>query len=442
MIYAVAKVVMTGVTRIYFRSLEQVGAPGPEVAGRLFAANHFNGLVDPLVFLVAADFTASPIAKSTLFSTPGLKQLLWIADAVPILRRKDAPDKASGGNEAVFDRVADHLGRGGNLLIFPEGVSHTEPHVLPVKTGAARMLARAHERGARGLTLQAVALDFDARDTFRSRALVTYGPVHEVDEVAGRAGAGEPLVHALTELIARDLGELVVQGESRGELLRIREIAEILAASSRHEARDHGAPREAGTLDARAVIAREAFARAREVDPERYQAVVEAVDRYVHARAALGLTEEQVARGQEVLDPRRLLRAFLLSLSAPLALVGALLYQLPYRLPRLVAARLSQGEGDVISSYKLGVALLAFPIWIGALIAAALALVHPAWGRLACVALIVASPLCSIVWIDRLDDRRGRRFLTTASTAGVKELARLRLLRSHAVDAILAARKP
>ena len=95
-------------------------------------------------------------------------------------------------NDEIFDRVAQHLGGGGNVLIFPEGTSHSEPHVLPLKTGAARMLARSYDQGARGLSLQAVALDFDAPDRFRSRALVTYGPVHDVDAIAAQVGAGEP----------------------------------------------------------------------------------------------------------------------------------------------------------------------------------------------------------------------------------------------------------
>jgi 1-acyl-sn-glycerol-3-phosphate acyltransferase len=419
------------VTRLFFRGIEQVNAPTANVAGRLFAANHWNGIVDPLVILTTARYVASPIAKSTLFSIPGFRQLLWIAGAVPVLRRKDAPDKQSGSNDAVFDRIAEHLARGGNVLIFPEGVSHTESQVLPVKSGAARMLCRALEKGARGLTLQAVALDFDARDTFRSRALVTYGPVHAVDDAAALCGAGEPLVRTLTDEVATDLAHLVVQGKSAGELMRIRQVAEILA----HEA--HGDTR---SLAAEATIARGVFARAAELDAARYQAVVEAVDGYTQARAALGLTEEQVVRDAPRAGLARILRGLGLLVSAPFAVLGALLYQIPYRLPRWIAPALAHGELDVISTYKLAIGLIVFPLWMAGLLFLGIRFAPDSHGVVIHVLIVLLSPFAALLWVDRLDDHRGARLLRTASSAGVRDLARLRLLRRRALDAIEAAR--
>lgn len=426
MLYALVKAFLAAVTRLYFRAIEQVNAPAADISGRVFCANHWNGIVDPLVILTAADYIASPIAKSTLFSIPGFRQLLWLAEAVPILRRKDQPDKQSGSNDEVFDRIAEHLARGGNVLIFPEGVSHTEPHVLPVKTGAARMLARAHGKGARGLTVQAVALDFDHRESFRSRALITYGPVHAVDDAAAAAGKGEPLVHALTDEVAGDLSHLVIQGKSEGELIRIRQVAEILAYE---QPGAHG-------LGAQAVIAREVFARAREVDAARYQAVVEAVDRYAQARAALGLSEEQVVRDAGF-GPSQLLRGLGLLLSAPFAIAGALLYQLPYRVPRWLAGRLAHGELDVVSTYKLAVGLIVFPLWMGALLALDVWFAPGDLVLVGAALTILVSPFAALTWVDRLDDHRGRRLLQTASAAGLRNLARLRLLRQRALDVIL-----
>ena len=416
------------VSRAYFREITVVNSPGPEVAGRLFAANHWNGIVDPLVILTEAPFRASPVAKATLFSVPVFSSILRVAETVPVTRRKDAPDKQAGSNDAVFDQVAKHLADGGNVLIFPEGVSHDSPTVLPLKSGAARMLARAHQLGAVGLSLQAVALDFDARDQFRSRAVVTYGPVHQVDALV--TNDPDESVRALTEAAAHDLDQLVITGESRGEVVLVREVAEILAYG------EHDRTQAARTEIARGVVAQ---ARALGPDDSRYRSVADAVETYAQARNATRLTDAQVARGTVPFRVSRLLRAFGLWLIAPLALVGAILYQVPYRLPRF-AGRLAKGELDIVSTYKLALGLVAFPVWLALLVTLACTLLAGPL-RLLALALVLVAPFCALPWSDVLDDRRGRRLLRTASAAGVRDLARLRLLRRRALDAIEAARR-
>lgn len=415
--------------RIYFREVTTIDPPPDDVAGRLFAANHWNGIVDPLVILAEARFRASPLAKAPLFSIPVFKNLLAVAEAVPVVRRRDTPDKVRGADDSLFDKVAEHLAGGGNVLIFPEGTSHDEPTVLPLKSGAARMLARAHELGARGLSLQAVALDFDARDRFRSRAVITYGPVHAVDALV--SDDKDASVKALTEAVAADLDQLVITGESRGEVVLIREVAQMLA----HE--EHHRSLASQTELARAVIAR---GRALGHEDPRYRAAADAVEAYRHARLACDLTDEQVARGNETysLTLTRLARGLVLLALAPLALVGALLYAVPYRLPR-VATRLAKGEVDVVSTYKLAIGLVAFPLWLAGLIALAMT-VAPASMRALLAVLVVVSPFSALAWLDRIDDRRGLRLLRTAFHDGIRDLARLRLLRRRALDALFAAR--
>ncbi len=422
-------------TRIYFRKLVTVGEPAPDTAGRLFAANHFNGIVDPLLILARAPYDASPIAKSTLFKMPVLHSILGVAEAVPVTRRKDAPDKATGDNDKVFEHVAQHLHDGGNILIFPEGVSHDEAHVLPLKSGAARMLALSRQKGARGLTLQAVALDFDAPERFRSRVLVTYGPVHEVDAVAAEVGDGETLVPALMKHVADDLARLVVQGQSQGELFLIRRVAELLANEAK-----------TGGYATQVEIAREVVVAAHALGPDdpRYRAVVDAISEYSRSLSAAKITDRQVAGGRS-LTFRRALRGLWLMLLAPFALLGALLWLVPYRLPRL-ATSLAKGEIDVVSTYKLGIGMVAFPTWL-ALWSTLVLWRVPGWpAQLALLALAPISAWAALVWVDRLDDRRGARLLREASAAGKRELKGLAELRRRALAAVHvaagAARQP
>ena len=67
------------VVRIYFRELEELGDVPDGVTGRLFVANHFNAIVDPILVLTSAPCAISPVAKSTLWKVPGLR---WLLDHV------------------------------------------------------------------------------------------------------------------------------------------------------------------------------------------------------------------------------------------------------------------------------------------------------------------------------------------------------------------------
>ena len=156
--------------KLYFRDIERVGAP-PAAAtrGRVFVANHTNALLDPVLVMTDAPCEISPVAKSTLWKIPVFNWVLDRAGAVPIFRKKDNPERDASANDAVFDKIASHLSGGGNILIFPEGTSHSEPKLAPLRSGAARMMAASAARGGVPPTFQAVALEFDDKRDFRSR---------------------------------------------------------------------------------------------------------------------------------------------------------------------------------------------------------------------------------------------------------------------------------
>ncbi len=405
------------VIAIYFREIEVMGhAPPRATGGRIFAANHVNGLVDPVLVLTSADCPICPVAKSTLWRIPGLRWLLDAVDAVPIVRRRDEPGKPAGANDEAFERVAKHLSGGGNILIFPEGTSHNEPQLGTLKSGAGRMLAGARAGGARGLTFQAVGLEFDARDVFRSRALVLYGPVRDVDALARDAGAGAeeatdaagPLARAITDQLREDLSELIVEGSTWDERVLVARVAEVFA----NDAGD-------GTLAAWNAVGRQVEAATRVLratSKAAYDDVASRVSRYYALLAAAGETDERVARGRSASRaPGGIARPLRVAL-LPLSLAGVVLYALPYQVPRLVA-RLAGHEVDVISTYKLGAGLVVFSVWAAALVVAG-ALLLPA--PLALIGALVAlgSPFAALDLLDR-STRRARGPRSEATLAGL-----------------------
>lgn len=402
--------------RLYFREVERVGiSPGPDTRGRVIVSNHTNALIDPILVLTDAACEISPIAKSTLWSIPGLRWLLDRAGAVPIARRKDNPDKDATQNVEIFEKIAQHLSTGGNILIFPEGTSHNEPHLVPLRTGAARMLLAAESKRGVPPTFQAAALEFDARSDFRSRCLVLWGPVRSFADIPGDT---EERVRAATALMREDLADLLVEGETHEERLRVARVAELLS--------NDGADR---TLERWSGIGRQvelANRTLRSVDPTLVAKVAEHVDHYYAELERLGLVDAQViGRRAEPRDPEPRWKRLAL---APLAASGFALYALPYFIPRWVARGKDE---DAVSTIKLGAALLVYPLWMGGLVAGSLVMLPPPLS-IAAAAIAITSPFAALRWLDA--------WYTRGKDATPDDLARLARLRIAARTAIDEAR--
>lgn len=405
---------------VYFREIEVLGeAPSKDTGGRLFVANHVNGIVDPILVLTTAPCDISPVAKATLWKVAGLRWLLDAVQAVQIVRRADDPTKQGGSNDAVFDRIASWLAGGGNILIFPEGTSHNEPHLVEIKTGAARMLLRAIEAGAEGLTFQSVALEFDAREKFRSRALLVYGPVRSASDFPER---GDAFVAAVTEKIREDLSELLVEGATWDERRLIARVAEMLA----HDAGDP-------TLAGWNAIGRQVAAARRMLsgDPATVGSIRRRVDAYYRKLDELGLDDADIA-GPEPRAAASLVRQLYLLATLPFALIGYVLYSIPYGAVAMIARRVK--SADEMSTIKLGAGLVLYPLWGAVLIATAL-LFAPPPRSFALAAFALLSPFAAVQWRDATPEiRRWRRALFR----GVR-IGEARSARAAAMERIVAA---
>jgi 1-acyl-sn-glycerol-3-phosphate acyltransferase len=400
--------------RLYFRNIERVGEPpGPDTRGRVVVSNHTNALIDPVLVLTDAKCEISPIAKSTLWDVPGLRWLLDRAGAVPIVRRKDTPDKDATQNASMFEKIASHLSGGGNILIFPEGTSHSEPHLAPLRSGAARMMLAAEQRRGVPPTFQAAALEFDAATEFRSRCLVLWGPVRQFAEVPGD---GEERVRAATALMEADLSDLLVEGETHEERLRVARVAELIA--------NEDGDRSLGTWSGVGRQVELANRTLRTVDPQVIAKVAERVDEYYAELERLGLSDEQLT-GRDAPPPREQMSRWQRAALAPLAASGVALYALPYFIPRLIARR---WDPDAKSTIKLGSSLIVYPLWAAGLVAGSFVLLPPPLSFVG-AAVVLASPFAALRWLDAWNQR-----VATATPEELSRLSRLRMIARTAID--------
>jgi 1-acyl-sn-glycerol-3-phosphate acyltransferase len=204
--------------RVFFREIEVVGlARVPRGVPLLVVANHVNSLVDPLLILAFLGVRLRILAKSTLWRHPVVAPLLVLGGAVPVYRRQDGTDMTR--NFDTFRRCRAVLAGGGAVLLFPEGTSHSQPHRLPLKTGAARIALETEAcHGPVGLRVIPVGLSYEAKGEFRSRVLIHVGdPIDPTPERERYGRQGRVAVRELTERIARGLDRVAGYGDELKE---------------------------------------------------------------------------------------------------------------------------------------------------------------------------------------------------------------------------------
>ena len=155
----------------------------------------------------------------------------WLArgiGAIPVYRKKDGV--AMDGNLDAFAEAYAALAAGGLISVFPEGTSHSAPHLRPLKTGAARIALGAEESNdwKLGVRIQPVGIVYEARDTWRSRVATWVGAPIELGEWRD-AHEADPrsAAQALTDRIERALREVTINLE-RWEERAVLELADEL----------------------------------------------------------------------------------------------------------------------------------------------------------------------------------------------------------------------
>ncbi len=376
--------------RIFFRRVETKGLERVPLAGPvMLVLNHPNSLVDPLFVLCLAPRAVSFLAKAPLFRIPIVGALVRGAGSIPVERRAD-PGADLTKNREMFSQVRAHLGRGGAVALFPEGTSHSDPRLKPMKTGAARIALGVASPVP--LRIQPVGLFYTDKRTFRSAALVYFGepfPVHP----ALLDAASEPppdLVKALTDRVGQALGDVTLQADAFEAHDFVARTERILA-SARRESDDAPRPELAEEFSfRRRVLAGYNALKAR--DPERLEVIRRRVLRYEDKLRGAGIDPWDVpvgrfSTGHIIVRTLLFLLRFLLLI--PLGVPGLLLHYLPYRLVGVLSQRAVGKYDDILATAKAVSAFIVFPCtWI------ALALLCWHWGGTAAgIAALILAPL-------------------------------------------------
>lgn len=345
------------VVKVFYRHYEVAGLEylQPD-APVLLCANHANALADAVVLQAVSPRLIHPMARSGLFKNPILWPVLKLIQAVPVYRRQDNAAETAKNRDS-FERCYALFDAMGILLIFPEGQSHSDPSLRPLKSGAARIVLGAAQAGRRVPRIVPVGLNFSNKGRFRSTVFIKFGePVAMEAFLHNEQG---PQVRGLTRAIYQGLDEVTVNVDSHEEL-------DFIKALERFFAFRHGKYRQR-SLELRFRALKklaQAEKRLKQHYPEKMRQIKRRLQNF-----------ERMCRNWDIRDyhltvkyrPSLVTRFILRSLGSllivlPLGLWGIMNSYIPYRLTRWLATRLAKGV-DQYDTAKMVIGLFLFSLF-------------------------------------------------------------------------------
>ncbi len=421
-----------------FYRRSDLGGKIPESGPIVIVANHPNGLVDPMLLGHITTRQVRFLAKAPLFKMPIVGSILRKVGGLPVYRVQDSPGEQDK-NEQTFAACYEALEQGSAIAIFPEGVSHSVPHLQRMKTGAARIAfgAEARRNFNLGVRIVPVGLTYRNKHRFRGQVATEIGEPIEV-RAYERAWREDPrrASEELTEEIAERLSNLTLNVE-RWEDLPAVEAADFIYASEK------GLSLRAEERQPRLRLFAEGLQLMRAHDPARVEKLRDQISSFSERLHHIGANPADLDARY---TPGVVLKYFLRNLAAllfglPLATLGVVVFYVPYQIPRLVIS-LKDPPLDIVASVKIGVILVVFPLW-HALVVALFGLTT---GWIGAVAAAVMVPVCGWYAI-RFLERREEAIEDAALffRLGLRRARKQRLIERRAmlakeIDEMIAAR--
>jgi len=430
MVYRILRWLLRYSVRIFFRRIEVEGIENvPESGPVLLVPNHPNALVDALVVLMHLKRPVSLTAKSTLADIFLLRQMIKSTNIILFHRKKDLAKGADPSRNA--DAITECRGRleqGEAILIFPEGQSHSDPGLRPLRSGAARIaLDYLHSVGlhsgepATNLVIIPVGLHFPEKDRFRSDVWVRFGKPLDPHMWQDENPEGGPL--ELTAEIETRIRELTLNFEDRPDSVLLMWAAKILETGAAPPAR-LGLDKSSVSRRLKLVrLLNEGYQQLKVDQAEVIAELRKRVRAYRLELRDLGIKPSEVYIRMPAWRVARFVvrELVILVVGMPIAAWGYLNHLIPAAVIRVIAVNLST-EKDKWASNVVCPTIVLIPFFYAAQTTAAWFYLPPWWAALYMVSLPF-SGLFTILYRDRVGNiwHRSRTFFLFLKNPGLRE---------------------
>lgn len=339
--------------KIFYRHIGVRGEDNiPPNDGRtpvIFAGNHHNGLIDPIiVYCTVPNRVIRPVAAAYLFDIPVIGFIIRsLLKAIPVRRRTDKKGRKVDNSKSL-QAMSNVLLEGGSFTIFPEGVSHNSTEVLELKTGFARacMLALQMDDSL-NIYVVPVGLNYQAKNRFQSDIFVDFGEpiiVNKKHLELFKKDAQQTLSDLTNEL--KDRLESVVIHASNKEVLTAAHLARMMLRE-----------KDTGLTQAEYIDFTKVLINILERDAKEFKDLFWELHAFQTHLNILNLKYEDLKYGERTL----LDHVFITLVSLPLSLPGALFHAPIGLISSWVGKKFARGYEDQQAHYKIMMSLILVP---------------------------------------------------------------------------------
>ncbi|MDF1673805.1 MAG: lysophospholipid acyltransferase family protein [Vicingaceae bacterium] len=346
MIYRLLKTISKLALKVYFREIHIEGKDQlPKEGPFLIVANHPSSFLDPVSIAVNIKPKISFLAKGIMFKNKIIASILRGLNMVPVYRAQDDP-KMVNKNTEVFKSCYKKLKEKGVIMIFPEGTSEMERRLRKIKTGAARIALGAEKEYDYSLNLKIVpvGLNYTKSSRFRSEVFVNFGePIKASDYFEAYKKDEIGTAKNLTEKIENDIRSLMIAVDKEENDELVERIESIYKTSLKNKT-----PNEneiVNDLKASQAIV-EAVSYFQKTKPEVYDTMANKIDRYFLKLRRVKLSDKSLDNSTKKPNgfSNMIKASIALILGFPFWLFGFIASYIPYKLPRIVALKLTDSE--------------------------------------------------------------------------------------------------
>lgn len=177
-------------TRHSYRKITKEGTLPAGDRAYLYAPNHTNTLMDPLLVLQERRGPTAFGARADIFRKPAIARIMRFLKIVPLARRdRDRPEEVAR-NKATMEEIDTILAHDLPFCIFVEGRHRTMHSLLPIRRGIAHLsFVSAAQRPT---SVVPIGIDYSDWFHYRSCVRIRYGEPIDINAfMQGHAGLSE-----------------------------------------------------------------------------------------------------------------------------------------------------------------------------------------------------------------------------------------------------------